>query len=86
MWSNHKQRHTIKVQIGSDGAGNLTSISDAYDGSISDKQLFINSGVVDKLEDGDAVMVDKGCLIQDVLQGKRISLLRPPFLRSKQQL
>ena len=86
MWFNYKQRHTIKVQIGCDGAGNITSISDAYGGSTCDKQLFINSGVVDKLEDGDAIMVDKGYLIQDALHGKQISLLRPPFLQSKQHL
>ena len=30
-------------------------------------------------------MVDKGYLIQDVLQGREIELLRPPFLKTGEQ-
>ena len=46
MWSHYKQRHTLKVPIGCGPVGNITCISDVYGGSVSDKQLFINSGVV----------------------------------------
>ena len=86
MWSNYKQRHTVKVQTGCDPAGSITSISDAYGGSTSDKHLFVKSGLADKLQNGEAIMVDKGYLIKDVLQGKQVTLLRPPFLKGGQQL
>ena len=30
MWSNYKQRRTVKVQIGCDPADSITSVSDTY--------------------------------------------------------
>ena len=47
-----KQHYSVTVQIGCDPAGNITSVSDAYGGSISDKDLFSRSGVVNKLQEG----------------------------------
>ena len=85
MWSNYKHDHTVKVQIGCSSTGVITSISDTYGGSVSDKELFSKSGVLEHLNENDALMVDKGFLILDLLQGTDVELIRPPFLASGTQ-
>ena len=40
-------------------SGAFSFISDMYGGSILDRELFIASGLINKLEPGDAVMADK---------------------------
>ena len=42
-------------------------MSKCYEGSISDKRLVEVSGLLEKLDAGDEIMVDKGFLIQDIL-------------------
>jgi hypothetical protein len=50
-------------------------------GSISDKEIVRNSGLLDMLEEGDAVMADKGFLIRDLLTFKKVYLLSPAYCR-----
>ena len=59
---------------------------DLYEGSISDRDLVIASGILDKLERGDSVMADKGFQIDDLLvpPGVRLNIL--PFLNERQQM
>ena len=38
----------------------MTFVSDLYPGSISDKQITKQSGLIDLCEEGDAIMADKG--------------------------
>ena len=85
LWSNYKHHHTVKVQIGCSASGVVSSISDTYGGGTCDKQLFQKSAVVNHLSPGDGIMVDKGYLINDLLQGTGIELMRPPFLPSGTQ-
>ena len=85
MWSNYKHDNTVKVQIGCTSTGVITSVSDTFGGSVSDKELFIRSGVMEHLNPNEAIMVDKGFLIHDVLQGSGVELIRPPFLPSNTQ-
>lgn len=84
-WSNYKHDNTVKVQIGCTSTGVITSVSDTYGGAVSDKELFIRSGVMEHLNQQEAIMVDKGFLIHDILQGSGVELVRPPFLSSKSQ-
>ena len=85
MWSSYKHDNTVKVQIGCSSTGAITSISDTYGGSISDKELFIKSNVLEHLTEGEAIMCDKGFLILDVLQGTGVELIRPPYLSHETQ-
>jgi hypothetical protein len=85
LWSSYKHDHTVKVQLGCESTGAITSISHTFGGSVSDKELFQQSGVVEHLHEGEAVMVDKGYLILDVLQGSGVQLIRPPFLKARSQ-
>ena len=72
------------VGVSPDGA--FTFISDLYQGSISDRDLVIASGLLDKIELGDSVMADKGFEIADLLipLGARLNI--PPFLDKRQQM
>ena len=60
-------------------------ISPTYKGSISDKKLVEQSGLLDKLEVGDEIMADKGFDIQDLLAPIGVKLNIPPFLSSSSQ-
>ncbi|GFT63945.1 uncharacterized protein NPIL_42211 [Nephila pilipes] len=62
--------------------GVISFISPQHCGSISDKQLFIKSKLVDRLEPND-VMADKGFLIAEELESIGCKLQCPIFLKDK---
>ncbi|XP_024655003.2 uncharacterized protein LOC112430761 [Maylandia zebra] len=80
-YSSYKSHCTMKALVGIAPHGPVTFISDLYAGSVSDKELFKQSGIAEKLTEDMAVMVDKGFLITD---GCKCKVYRPPFL-SKQK-
>ena len=59
-FSAYKNTNTCKLLVGISPDGAITFLSDLYEGSISDRDLVIASGILDKLERGDSVMADKG--------------------------
>ena len=61
-------------------------MSSLYSGSISDKELTRQSGLLSLLEKGDSVMAVKGFHISDLLLSLDVSLNIPPFLHGKSQL
>lgn len=64
--------------------GLITYISKPYGGRASDKSIFKQSKLVQKLTPHeDEIMVDKGFSIQDVCSNYAIKMVRPPFLRKK---
>ena len=67
-------------------SGAISFVSEAYEGSISDRKLVKVSGLLEKLEAGDEVMADKGFTIQDLLIPYGIRLNMPPFLQSNTQM
>ena len=83
MFSQYKSHTTLKGMIGVSPHGAVTFISSLYSGSISDKELFRQSGIVPLLDKDMAVMVDKGFRIDDLVPCK---VYRPPFLSKKSQL
>ena len=60
-------------------------VSRLYCISISDKSIRSQSGILDLIEHGDAVMADKGFLIEELLLARNASLIIPPFLGPKGQ-
>ena len=64
----------------------VSFISALYAGSISDKHITEVCGLLDLLESGDVVMVDKGFLIDDLLNPLQYYLVIPHFLAKKKQL
>lgn len=85
-FSSYKNRNTVKVLIGVTPSGAISFVSEAYEGSISDRKLVKVSGLLEKLEAGDEIMADKGFTIQDLLIPYGICLNMPPFLQSNTQM
>uniref|UniRef100_A0A8C5CWV9 THAP-type domain-containing protein n=1 Tax=Gadus morhua TaxID=8049 RepID=A0A8C5CWV9_GADMO len=83
MYSQYKSHTTVKGMIGVSPHGAVTFVSTLYSGSISDKELFKQSGIIPLLDENMAVMVDKGFSIDDLVPGK---VHRPPFLGRNSQL
>ena len=85
-FSNYKNDNTYKGLVGISPNGVITFVSLLYPGSISDKELTRGCGILELLEEGDSVMVDRGFDIEDDLVLLGVHLNIPPFLRGKQQL
>lgn len=84
-YSNYKGTTTLKGLIGVSPSGEITFVSNLYEGSISDKEITKKSGILSLLEEGDEVMADKGFLISDLLSAINVALVIPPFLSQRRQ-
>ncbi|GFV43659.1 uncharacterized protein TNCV_879851 [Trichonephila clavipes] len=84
-FSCYKNANTIKYMIGITPNRAIRFISELYFGSISDKQLFIRSKLMDLLEPNDVVIANKGFLIENELASVGCKLQCPAFLRDKIQ-
>ena len=67
-------------------SGVITFISDLFSGSTSDKEITRQSGPLDFLEPGDAVMADKGFDIRYDLMQIGVKLNIPPFAEKNVQM
>lgn len=82
-YSTYKSRNTWKKLICITPAGTISFISKSYGGAASDRFITENCGLLDKLNEGDNIMADKGFNISDLLICKQSKLIIPPFLREK---
>lgn len=78
-FSSYKNHNTLKVLIGITPSGAISFVSKLYGGSTSDRELTIQSGILELLEPGDSVMADKGFTIADLLSARGVSLNMPPM-------
>ena len=83
-FSSYKNHNTLKVLIGITPSGAISFVSKLYGGSTSDRELTIQSGILELLEPGDSVMADKGFTIADLLSARGVSLNMPPMKTDKQ--
>ncbi|XP_034091416.1 uncharacterized protein LOC117558962 [Gymnodraco acuticeps] len=83
MYSTYKSHCTIKALVGIAPHGAVTFVSSLYGGSVSDKEIFKQSGIAALLTENMAVMVDKGFLISDCCKCK---VYCPPFLSKQKQM
>lgn len=67
-------------------AGNISYVSEMYGGRTSNSTIFSQSSICYLLEKGDAVMVDKGFLIDEYCESNRWKLIRPLFLKEKKTI
>ncbi|CAC5356310.1 unnamed protein product [Mytilus coruscus] len=84
-YSTYKSTHTFKSLVGIAPHGALIFISSLYTGSMSDVEITKLCGLVELLEEGDSIMVDKGFVLNNVLSGTGITVNTPPFLMNKGQ-
>ncbi|XP_037521336.1 uncharacterized protein LOC119398571 [Rhipicephalus sanguineus] len=77
-FSSYKYANTMKCLVGATPDCYISYVSKLYGGGTSDRAIVQQSGVLDILEPGDAVMVDKGFKIEDLLP-LGVSRPMPPF-------
>ena len=63
-WSNYKHLNTAKLLVRITPTGVVSFTPPLKTGSISDEEIVRQSGLLDLCEEGDAVMADKGFVIQ----------------------
>ncbi|KAF7641614.1 hypothetical protein LDENG_00276260 [Lucifuga dentata] len=83
VFSVYKSHCTLKGLIGVAPHGAVTFISPLYAGSISDKKIIQESGILSLLRPGMAIMVDRGFLVDDIVPCK---IYRPAFLSGRSQM
>jgi hypothetical protein len=85
-FSNYKNDNTFKAIVGISPDGVIIYVFSLFPGSISDKALTRECGILELLEPGDSVMADRGFDTEEDLMLLRVGLNIPPFLRGKMQL
>ncbi len=80
-YSAYRGMYSFKVLIGVAPNGVITFCSSLFPGSVSDKAITLQSGLLDHLKAGDMVMADKGFLISDIVP-EGVSVNIPPFLNN----
>ena len=84
MYSHYKGKETVKVLIGISPSGLIIFISKPYGERASDKTIFNQSKILQKLVPfRDAIMVDKGFAIEEECALNHIQLFIPPKLGKK---
>ena len=84
-WSDYKHHNTWKVLVGTTPNGQVSYLSDLWGGRVSDKQITLESGVLDLLDAGDSVMVDRRFDISNIVP-ERVTVNMPPFLAVRDQM
>lgn len=79
VYSNYKHHDTLKFLIGITPCGSVCFISDAFAGSTSDKEVVIQSGLLNKLNYGDIVLSDRGFLVEEEISSIGAFLVTPSF-------
>lgn len=83
IFSSYKHHTTAKVLIGVAPSGGVVFASNCFEGSISDREIVIQSGFLDKINPNDLVLADRGFTIEDLLAEKGARLNIPPFLSGR---
>ena len=85
-WSNYKHHNTVKFLIGIAPQGVISFISEAWGGRVSDVCLTESSGLLERLQEGDVILADRGFNIQESASMFHAEVKIPPFTRGKKQL
>ena len=85
-YSQYKSHNTAKFLIGIAPQGSISFISQAYGGRASDKFITQNCGILDKLQNGDEIMADRGFTVAEAVDLHCARLVIPPFTRGKKQI
>ena len=78
-YSTYKSRNTVKGLIGLSPTGVTMFVSDLMEGSVSVNDITLQSGLVSKLEKGDAIMADRGWTNKTALSRHGIKLICTSF-------
>lgn len=85
-YSSYKHHNTIKLLVVISPTGAITFISKAWGGRTSDKELTLNSGLLEKVEEGDVFLVDRGFRCEEMFGALGARLLMPSMTKKRAQL
>ncbi|KAK3931103.1 Carbamoyl-phosphate synthase pyrimidine-specific large chain [Frankliniella fusca] len=85
-YSLYKHHNTFVVVVGISCQGAVTFVSPAFEGNMSDKKAVLESGLLERLDEGDAVMTDRGFDIAGELLDIGVRLYKPPSLGDRNKL
>ncbi|KAH9359923.1 hypothetical protein HPB48_021426 [Haemaphysalis longicornis] len=86
VWSDYKHDTTLKYLVAVNTHGAVMFVSEAFGGRTSDKELTLSCGFMDKLEEGDQVLADRGFLLYEEFYENNVQLITPSFTKNKKQL
>ena len=88
FYSDYKSHTTVKVLVGIIPGGGFNFVSNAYPGSISDKNITLKCGILNPelWNAGEALMADRGFTIEEYTKILGIELIIPAFLRGRDQM
>ena len=69
----------MKCLIAITPTGGTCFVSDLFAGSIDDVRIFEESGILNFINPGDTIMVDRGFTVQHLLAPKQATVYIPPF-------
>ena len=78
--SSYKSHCTMKCLIGLNPNGAACFVSDLFQGSISDVDIFKQCGILQHVNLQDSFLVDKGFTVLHFLLPKQATIFIPPFL------
>ena len=85
-WSTYKHHNTLKFLIGVAPNSSIIFMSKAYTGRISDKEITIQTGYLDKVPPYSVIMCGKGFGINEECDARRITLYVPLGKRGMSQM
>ena len=88
MYPDYKCQTAVKALVGIAPEGGFTFISSVFPGSISDKDITVKSGPLNRQmwEPGEELTADQGFTIEDYLSLLGVKLLIPSFLKGGSSL
>lgn len=85
-FSSHKQRTTVKYLISVTPQGTFNFVSNGFCGRVSDKQVVIDSGILNNLKHGDLILADRGFPLEEVVASRGAQFMVPAFMKERNQL
>ena len=79
LFSNYKHHNTVKFLVGTNPNGSVVYVSRVWGGWFSDKKIAC-SNCLDLLQPGEAIMADRGFLIEEEVAARGAKLHIPAFL------
>ena len=76
----------MKALIAVTPKGAACFISDLYEGSVSDVDIFEKCGIIKHIEPGDVLLVDKGFTVQDLLLSQQATVKILAFLGKRDSI
>lgn len=86
LYSNYKHHYTVKELVGITSFGTISFISKPYTGRTSDKFITEQCGLLDKLNNNDIVLADRGFTVRQAVQDRGAVLKVPDSSSKKKQL